>query len=54
MYGADNNYLYSMKSLMKVAPFTVSMILLVGSIFVFGYMVRIAERYKLRNLVLKY
>lgn len=44
MYGAENNYLYAVKCLMKTSPFKTCMALLVGSLFIFGYAVRICER----------
>mmetsp|Transcript_3248 Transcript_3248/g.2795 ORF Transcript_3248/g.2795 Transcript_3248/m.2795 type:complete len:132 (+) Transcript_3248:817-1212(+) len=44
MYGAENNYIYAIRGLMKSMPFAFSMILLTISILIFGYMVRICER----------
>ena len=44
MYGADNDYLFACKCLMKAAPFLTVLILFGVSIFMFGYMLRICER----------
>jgi len=45
MYGSNNDYLFACKCLMKTAPIITSLLLFGASIFIFGYMLRICERY---------
>jgi len=49
MYGADNDYLFACKCLMKASPFLTVLVLFGASIFIFGYMLRICERPLNRN-----
>lgn len=44
MYGVKPGLLFTIKSVMKVNPLALIMITYVGSIPLFGYMLRIAER----------
>lgn len=44
MYGAENDYLFACKCLMRTAPFLTVLVLFGVSIFMFGYMLRICER----------
>jgi len=44
LYGTDNSYVYAVKCVMRDYPSTVTLFILLFSIFYFGYALRIAER----------
>jgi len=49
MYGAENQYLYACKCIMKESPLPAVISGFFASVVVFGYMIRICERLNILN-----